>query len=358
MLASNLPPWDLLSFTFGWGSNITTTISQCDSVTLDYVGTVNGRMVNPPPTPPYAIVLYSGEFEPLTISVNNSAATGNTQWLVNLPVGPTFAVAMKDSRGYSGGVLNPAVKMVPGAGCDLTSPLKASSLNISVNDISTQCQDIYVAVNNGTPPYTLEVISLGGQTPKTTHFALSPLRFTLDLNTTTEYWCVKGSYKVGFSSDKSCLGAATTVTAGKFTTMYPGGTALPTLGNPGGPEAGSSAGLKSVNIAVFMAVLVPFLSVACALVLLWLCFRHSSPDYLLDALDRSKIGDSDGYASEYTPVPIEYTSQDMDPTSSRVCSSSFTVKSSHSKTPRLFVNPDSHYLGPVEQEPFDPRTLH
>ncbi|KDN36312.1 hypothetical protein RSAG8_10934, partial [Rhizoctonia solani AG-8 WAC10335] len=369
MHSSDLPPWDLLSFTFGWGSNITTTISQCDSVTLNYQGTVNGRTVNPPPTPPYTLILYSGEFETWKMSLDNSAATGNTQWLASLPVGPKFAVAMKDSRGYSGGIHDPAVQMTPGSGCNLTIPLKASSLNISVNDNSLQCQEVFVTVNNGVPPYTLKVIPLDNRTSKTMRFAISPLRFTLDLSVDVEYWLavhdsqggsgVKGSYKVGFSLDESCLNVATTVTAGKLrcqrllqswlfirrimlecgnncdsghvfhvisgrnTSAQWGCTRRTGSRRPAQwiqivrffaiyPYLGQPF-KRSTNEAIFMAMAIPFMTVVFSLVLLWLCFRYSS----------------------------------------RCCPSD---RRDSSASLRHLVNPDLHPLGPIKAEPFDPAT--
>ncbi|CAE6381371.1 unnamed protein product [Rhizoctonia solani] len=375
----SLPSWDLQSFAFGWNLNITKneyTIPQCSSVTLQYWGSINNRIVNPPPTPPYNLVLYSGGFEPWTISLNNSddsaAATGITQWLAELPVGPVFAVSMKDSRGYSGGLMDATIRMTPVAGCDAASLLKASSLSINM-DGSYQCREALVTVNNGVPPYTLEVIPLGGNY-KTIHFALSPLRLTLDMSAGMSFWCtytyhshvhiheffskvavsdsqgssgVKGPYLIDSSPDNSCLGLATTVTAGRFSTLYPGGTARPT--EVGGVPSPSSA-TTFTNAAVVMAVLIPLLAIAIAMALLWLCFRHSSRYYPFER-ERPRVGYPNNYISEYTPVPAaESTVPTMD-TLDRSSSSTSPHTSSNMSHTRVLVNPNSHYLGPIEIEP-------
>ncbi|CAE6474128.1 unnamed protein product [Rhizoctonia solani] len=360
---SNLPPWDLLSFRFGWDLNITTTIPQCSTVTFDYQGTTNGRVVNPSPTPPYNLIMYSDGFEPWTISMNNSATNGQTQWLANLPAGPTFAVSMEDSRGYSGGVLYKAVEMAPGVGCDLASPLRASSLDISIDGSRWifLCRETLVTVSNGSPPYMLKFISLDHQTPKTMRFALSPFRFRLDASAGVEYWMavydsrggsgVKGPYQVESSLDGSCLGLATTVTAGKFSTIYPGGTARPDE-TGGGPESENvlNGFWVSANTAAIMAVLIPLVTIAFASVLLRLCFKHSHRLYPLDSRGLRRIEHPSDYYVECMPA-AKCGGRNADTASDQKSSGAFEPPDS-AKLKRL-VNPDSHHLGPVDAEFFD-----
>ncbi|CAE6431293.1 unnamed protein product [Rhizoctonia solani] len=356
MSSSNLPPWDLLSFVFGLYAGDKQLpgpeMARCSNFNVRYWASINGRTANPQPTPPYNLVLYSGGYEPWTVSMNNSAITGSTPWLANLPVGSAFAIAMKDSRGYSGGILEYMVHMTPGLGCDSTSTLKRSSLSIDVDSNSTrQCGEALVTVNNGAPPFTLEIIRIN--------------IFKVDLSADTKYLLavsdsqgssgVKGPYVVKASPDNSCLGEATTVVAGKFSTLYSGGTALPTEVS-GAPDPSIGHRLPT-NVAIVMALSIPLSAIAFAVLLLWLCFRRSTRYYSSDSHER--VGYPTSYVSEYTPVPTEYIGPATSSTSDgSFCTSNSLLKLSSSVPPEVPASPNSHYIAPLEAEAFDPGTLH
>ncbi|KAG9095724.1 hypothetical protein FRC06_009479 [Ceratobasidium sp. 370] len=147
-------------------------------------------------------------------------------------------MAMKDAKGYSGGIVF-VFTMAPGAGgCNLTpDPMKPSTLDVSVSG-NVQCGQMNAVVNNGIAPYKLEVVPGYGQ-PKTLYFATNQFGTTLDMATGTQYFLVisdsaghtstSGLYTIEASSDSSCIGKAQTVTISMFSTLYPGsGTVLPT----------------------------------------------------------------------------------------------------------------------------------
>ncbi|KAH7320427.1 hypothetical protein B0J17DRAFT_773080 [Rhizoctonia solani] len=293
MSSSNFPPWDLLSFTFGSDPNITTTISQCSTVTLGYQGVVGGRVVNPSPTPPYSLVFYSDEFEPWSISMNNSGIISGYQ-------------------------------------------RRRQQLTVPRNPYDCE---------QWVSPYTLEFISFDHRTPKTMRFALSPFRLTLDISPGIEYWLViydsrggsgvKGPYQAESSSDDSCLGAAATMTAGRFSTAF----------------------ALSANTAIIVALLIPLGTIVFASVLLRLCFKHSSRYYPLDPPHQPRTECPPNCFSEYM-LPVTYGSENTDMTLDQKISGTLAIEPPDSAQLKKFINPDLHHLGPVEVEPFELEATH
>ncbi|KDN51102.1 hypothetical protein RSAG8_00731, partial [Rhizoctonia solani AG-8 WAC10335] len=238
MSTTSLPPWDRTPFTFGWNGNETGpyTLPQCSNTTWNYWEKGNNRDPNPPPSPPYQLVIYAGGYVPYMVPLNNTVATGNTTWIANLPVGPRYGISMKDSKNYTAGVLDQPLLMTPEAGCNAANPLKPSTLDVEVTG-SGQCQQAFINVKNGTAPYRMEVVPMNTQ-QKTLHYASSPFGVTLDMGAGVEYFlavydsagnsAVMGSYNILASPDNSCLGEAATVTAGQYSTLYPGGTSSAT----------------------------------------------------------------------------------------------------------------------------------
>lgn len=246
--------------------------------------------------------------------MNNSALTGSSRWIANLPVGPSFAVSMKDSKGYTGGIITPPFKMTSTPGCNLPNPVKASSLNVAVTG-NAQCGQAIVSINNGTAPYTLEVVPLDDRQQKTMHFASSPFGITLDMSEGVEYFlavydsadrsAVMGPYNIGSSSDNSCLGAASTVTAGRFSTLYPGGTATPT--SIASLPTSTHAGRRLATPAVIgLAVGVPVFTLILTALLLWLCYKRSQRLREINSAEKIEIDPPGGFYSSYTPAGTSY----------------------------------------------------
>ncbi|KAG8746825.1 hypothetical protein FRC10_003347 [Ceratobasidium sp. 414] len=203
---STLPPWDQFTFTFFW-EPYTLPIEQCALLNIQYrtsLGNSTGYQADPPPTPPYQLILYRGGSQPLVIPVNNSSKptsaasraqyaedrpeqSGIFQWVANLVLGPSYTMAMKDAKGYSGGIAS-IFTMAPGAGgCNLTpDPMEPSTLDVSVSG-SVQCGQTNLVVGNGTAPYKLEVVPGYGQ-PKTLYFATNQFGITLDMSAGTQYF--------------------------------------------------------------------------------------------------------------------------------------------------------------------------
>ncbi|CAE6424421.1 unnamed protein product [Rhizoctonia solani] len=393
MSTANLPPWDQLSFAFEWNANITGTytLPQCFNTTWRYYGTVDGKQVtNPPPTPPYHGMIYAGGYEPYKIQFNNTASTGESNWIANLPVGPRFGVSMMDSKGYTGGILDQPLVMTPRAGCSVANPLKPSTLDVVVTG-NSQCQQAIVNVKNGTAPYQLEVVPINIQ-QKTVHYASSPFSVLLDIGAGVEYYlaiydsagnsAVMGSYNISASSDNSCLGEAATVTAGQYSTLYPGGTATST--SSATSSSAASNGLPT-SAVIGIAVAVPIAAIIFTALLLWICYKQNHRQRGFEVKPEIEPGVSYSY-TRYTPIPTtttHYTGPYHDVSSTGHydapilipyplpptlsdghtartfgdASTSEPSSTAFSQKRRHLVNPDAHNLGPIDAEPFDPRSI-
>ncbi|KAG9095725.1 hypothetical protein FRC06_009480 [Ceratobasidium sp. 370] len=398
-MSTTLPPWDSLGFSFGTEPEVLNSVAQCANVTFDYYNTIDiNKIANPPPTAPYSVVIYGGGAQPLSIPLNNSATSGQYKWRVNLPAGQSYAVSMKDAKGYTGGILTPTVKVTPGtASCNPgASPMKPPSLDVSVSG-SSQCGQAVVAVNNGTAPYTIELVPADNRQQKTIHFAASPFNVVLDISAGVDYFLavydsaghstVKGMYTIASSSDNSCLGAATTVTAGMFSTLYPGGTASATV-SPTAAPANASSGKLASGAVIGIAVAIPVAAIILILLALWFCYRRNRRQKLRNAGEKPEIDQFDPPEPRaqggYTPVATAYfgsgptnSYHDLSSASGSqhplaaagygpadrqtIISESATSSSGAppssmgmSEKRRHLLNPDSHGLGPTASEPFDP----
>ncbi|ELU38981.1 SKG6 domain-containing protein [Rhizoctonia solani AG-1 IA] len=274
-------------------------------------------------------------------------------------------------------MLERTVSMTPRAGCNLANPLKPSTLDVEVTGESGQCQMSWVNIKNGTPPYQLEIAPIGRH-QKTIHF------MTMAVYDSAGHSAVMGSYKVSVTSETACLEAASTVTAGRFSTMYPGGTttfATSTAATATSTSSPSNTGQLPAIIAI--AVAVPVAVIFVVALLIWFCYeRHRrrndseekadiEPPYVYpDAQYANRAGTpvtgslrdaSSGYyspplATPYSPPPTStgnrstiYTTGDA-PTAER---SSMIL----SEKRRHLINPDAHSSGPINAEPFDPELL-
>ncbi|CEL62517.1 hypothetical protein RSOLAG1IB_04873 [Rhizoctonia solani AG-1 IB] len=385
MPTSNLPPWDPSNFYF----DLPGSIPRCSNATWDYESIESS---NPQPKAPYHGVFYAGGYEPYRIQFNNTNLTGKLGWIANLPLDVTFGVSMFDVEDYTSGMLERTVAMTPRVGCNLPNPLKPSSLDVEVTGDSGQCQMSWVNIKNGTPPYKLEIAPIGRH-QKTIHFMTSPLGFVLDMSAGLDYWlvaydsaghsAVMGSYKVSVTSETTCLEAASTVTAGRFSTMYPGGTTTfgssTTATATATSVASNSSGLTKPAI-IGIAVGVPIVAITIIALLIWFCYvrrrQQDGPE------EKSEIEPSYAYpAAQYatTPVAGSYrdassggyysppitTSYSPPPTSAGNRNTIHTVgdastvdrSSVLSEKRRHLINPDAHSSGPINTEPFDPSVL-
>ncbi|KAG9128220.1 hypothetical protein FRC07_002838 [Ceratobasidium sp. 392] len=325
-MSSTLPPWDSLGFTFGTEPDVLSSIAQCSNVTVDYYNTIDtNKIANPPPSAPYSIVVYAAGSQTLNIPLNNSATQGQFKWRMNLPAGQSYGVSMKDAKGYSAG-------------------------NVVL--------DIGTGVN-----YFLAVYDSAGHSS------------------------VQGMYTIASSSDNSCLGAATTVSSGMISTLYPGGTSAAGASATASSGAGSPRKLAS-GAVIGIAVAIPVAVIILALLLLWLCYRRKRRQRLLRAGEKPDIDQFDPPEPQaqggYTPVPTAYMTgsgptssyHDLSSThgsqrpfaaagytpadrqtivSEGATSSSAGAPSSMgvSEKRRNRLNPDSHGLGPIASEPFE-----
>ncbi|CEL62516.1 hypothetical protein RSOLAG1IB_04872 [Rhizoctonia solani AG-1 IB] len=386
---SDLPPWDPSNFYF----DLPGSIPQCSNATWDYMSI---NTANPLPKPPYYGVFYTGGYEPYKIQFRNRDLTGSLNWTANLPLDLTFGASMFDSEHYTSGMLERTIKMTAQPGCNVTNPLTPSTLDVEVTGNSGQCQMSWVNIKNGTPPYKLEIAPLGRH-QKTIHFMTSPLGFVLDMGAGLDYWlavydsagraAVMGSYSVSVTSDTACLEAASTITAGKFSTMYPGGTTTFTTSATAAATSAPSHELAKPTI-IGIAVGVSIVAIAIAALLMWFCYKRYRRRNGLE--EKSNIEPVYVYPGvQYTPVPMTGTSltfaesqyaasnsgyysppiaspYSLPPTASGNRNSIHTVggvsTAEHSSTGfsekrRHLVNSDPHNLGGIYVEPFDPNSL-
>ncbi|CAE6410251.1 unnamed protein product, partial [Rhizoctonia solani] len=213
MTSWNLPPWDQQTFSFGWTPYVH-TMQQCSNLKILFDTDLGSPALhaNPPPAPPYTVIVYTSGYQPLTLAVGNIGKKGTYSWIVNLPLGPMYMLAMKDSAGYTGG----------------------SALTLITD---SQCGNVDYVVNNGTSPFQVEIIPEVRQ-QKTLHFETNRFGFVLDLPAGLSFFvaitdangnsAVDGILIVGTSNDNTCLNAAATVSVGVATSIYTGsGSVLP-----------------------------------------------------------------------------------------------------------------------------------
>ncbi|KAF8681631.1 hypothetical protein RHS04_03284 [Rhizoctonia solani] len=285
--------------------------------------------------------------------------------------------------------------MTSQANCSISNPLKPSTLDVEVKGTG-QCELAIVNMKNGTGPYKLVVVPVGrGQ--KTINFSSSPLGLTLDMSADVEYWymhvvahydsagnsAVTGPYTITATSNNACLGAASTVSAGKFSTLYSGGTTTPTSGTTDTSPSTVSNRLATPAI-IGVAVVVSITAIIITALLLWFCYKRNRRRHESEKPD---IEPPYGYShTQYTPVPTtatHYTGSyhdvsttghynpqvpvpyplasmsvgDRNTTYSGEASGSEPSSMGISEKRRNLVNPDAHNLGPIEAEPFDPNSV-
>ncbi|KAF8607947.1 hypothetical protein BDV93DRAFT_603697 [Ceratobasidium sp. AG-I] len=362
-MSTTLPPWDQLTFSFGWSVDGTSSLQQCRNVTFDYYNSVGENIVsNPPPSAPYSLVLYGAGYEPLKVPLNNTALQGSFKWTPNLPIGTSYALSMKDAKDYTGGILTPMFKMATGTGCNLASPMTTSSLDVAVTG-NSQCGQSIVSVNNGTAPYTVEVVPADNRQQKTVHFASSPFSLVLDISEGVDYFLavydsaghssVEGLYTVGSSSDNSCLGAATTVTAGKFSTLYPGGTAAASSAASTSTSTATPSPKLASPAIIGMGVGIPVVVLIIAGLFLWLCYKRNRRQRAVDSSEKLEIDQFDppAAAHSYTPVATAFPYNSTTQSGSHYDISNGSI-SQHPPVPVPYPYPmdssDRHTLNTVE----------
>ncbi|CAE6522367.1 unnamed protein product [Rhizoctonia solani] len=280
----SLPPWDQLTFTFRWEPWVH-TIRQCSTLKVEFSTDLGpGFVANPTPAPPYTVIVLAGGYRPLIMAVGNIGQNGTFEWVVNLPLGPQYILAMKDSAGYSGGSSLLWTMTTGNDGCPLDpSPITPSTLSFTRIG-SAQCGEINYVINNGTSPYRVEIIPEIRQR-RTLYFSTNKFGFIMDLPTGLNVYIaitdaagnsgVDQLMTVGTSSDNSCLKAAGTVSVGRVSTMYTGsGVSMPTAtkvstitdygmipsGNPPGSNNKSTGGTNTVPIVAGIVAVVAAIS--------------------------------------------------------------------------------------------------
>ncbi|QRW20245.1 Transmembrane alpha-helix domain [Rhizoctonia solani] len=289
-MSARNPPWDPSNFYFDTNAlAVAGTIPQCSNATWEY-WSIN--TANPLPKAPYHGVFYAGGYEPYRVQFHNRDLTGKLNWTANLPEGIAFGSSMFDSEDYTSGMLERTTTFTPQPGCNVTNPLTPSTLDVEVTGDSGQCQMSWINIKNGTPPYRLEIAPLGRH-QKTIHFLTSPLIWGRAL--------IIGWWRM----IRGALGRSSTVTAGRFSTMYPGGTTTFTTSATATATSMPSNGL-AVPAIIGVAVAVPIVSIIIIALLIFFCYkRHRRGNELEEKPDIEPVY----YPGiQYTPVPTTGTS--------------------------------------------------
>ncbi|KAH7343318.1 hypothetical protein B0J17DRAFT_764526 [Rhizoctonia solani] len=271
---------------------------QCSALAIEFsTELAPGFVANPTPTPPYTVIVYAGGYRPLTMAVGNIGQNGTFDWVVNLPLGPQYILAMKDSAGYNGGSSLLWTMSTGSGGCALgPSPITPSTLSFTRTG-SAQCGEINYVVTNGTSPYQIEIIPEIHQR-RTLYFATNRFGFIMDLPTGLNVYIaitdaagnsgVDELMTIGTSNDNSCLKAARTVSVGRVSTMYTGsGVSMPTAitsmssttdqgrtmstRNPQSGNDKSTGGTD--NLPIILGIVAGIVAVAC-LISIYLCISH------------------------------------------------------------------------------------
>ncbi|CAE7058193.1 unnamed protein product [Rhizoctonia solani] len=294
----SLPPWDQLTFTFGWEPWVH-TMRQCSTLNVEFSTDIApGFVANPAPAPPYTVVIYAGGYRPLIMAVGNIGTNGTFEWVVNLPLGPQYILAMRDSAGYNGGSSLLWTMSTGSGSCALNpSPLIPSSLSFTRTG-SAQCGQINYVMNNGTSPYQIEIIPEIHQR-RTIYFATNKFGFIMDLPTGLNVYIaitdadgnsgVDQLMTVGTSSDNSCLKAAGTVSVGRISTMYTGsGISMPSAtptsflasltsdrgtASTGGPQRDNDPAGISKNAPIVAGVVAGIVAIA-FMIFMIICIQH------------------------------------------------------------------------------------
>ncbi|CUA67739.1 hypothetical protein RSOLAG22IIIB_03166 [Rhizoctonia solani] len=290
----SLPPWDQLTFTFGWEPWVH-TMRQCSSLSVEFsTDLAPGFVANPAPAPPYTVIVYAGGYRPLTMAVGNIGQNGTFDWVVNLPLGPKYILAMKDSAGYNGGSSLLWTMTTGNGSCALDpSPITPSSLSFTRTG-SAQCGEINYLMHNGTSPYQIEIIPEIHQR-RTLYFATNQFGFVMDLPTGLNVYVaitdaagnsgVDELMTIGTSSDNSCLKAAGTVSVGRVSTMYTGSgismpSATPTMtgqggtGSTGRPHNGNDGSTGVTKNAPIIAGIVAGIVAVAFFIFVLICLHH------------------------------------------------------------------------------------
>ncbi|KAF8605465.1 hypothetical protein BDV93DRAFT_605407 [Ceratobasidium sp. AG-I] len=306
----SLPPWDQQTFSFGWEPYVH-TIQQCSRLNIAFSNDLGSApRANPPPAPPYTVIVYRGGSSPLTLAVGNMGQQGSYPWVVNLAMGPMYMLAMKDSAGYTGGI------------AEVGDDYRQRMLAISRPDDTLvfglyknwKCGQVNIVVNNGTSPFQVEIIPEVRQ-QKTLHFATNEFGFVLDLPAGLYFFVaitdadgnsgVDGLLTVGSSSDNSCLNAAATVSVGMATSVYSGsGILLPSstlaissssatdqptttsVSGDGAQQSSTSTGGNSSNVPIIAGVVAGVVTLAAVTLLIcWLLRRRRTQRAMVEPVD-------------------------------------------------------------------------
>ncbi|KAG8871912.1 hypothetical protein FRB97_008218 [Tulasnella sp. 331] len=261
-----LPPWQNVTIYWEWVPGLSNgAITQCQTQKLDW------WQVHSPPvmTGPFTFTFYRESYEPYVLSVGMGTASGAAlyyDWTVNLPTGGPYQASLTDSKGLTGGSA-PSFSVVAGSsssGACTPVNLTNSELQLSFVGDLTQCSQTNITVTGGTPPYTFSALQ-GSNEPKLISYTTGYFEYILDMptgsivnfavNDSTGRSAVGEQFRVGSSSDASCLTLAATLVplSPALTSMYQGlASAFPTISPPSTsssvPVATSSHG-KSVNVA-------------------------------------------------------------------------------------------------------------
>ncbi|KDQ50208.1 hypothetical protein JAAARDRAFT_200204 [Jaapia argillacea MUCL 33604] len=163
--------------------------------------------------------LYAYELGGVT-SVSTLNASNNYMWTVSHRPGTQLMLSVTDANGNSGGVSGTVYGVIPGATDCLPPPANQSFFMISnVTGNLEPCQPLGLAIEGGSPPYSLSFVSLNATAPvivtlpsvdnALTYINAAPPGIAMSVHDSTGTWGIGTSliYTVG-PLNSSCNGTS------------------------------------------------------------------------------------------------------------------------------------------------------
>ncbi|KAK0480906.1 hypothetical protein IW261DRAFT_1149264 [Armillaria novae-zelandiae] len=183
------------------------------------------------PVAPYSLVVYTSTSIAATVIDAGSPSDLSFDWAVPFAPGTQYQICMFDSNGVAGGCQD-MYTMIPNSnGTDVSCPNVTSpvlSANGTVSQPSgplsqygfiTQCTDVSVTPNEGTPPFTLTIGPALHPQYNLTSNTMDPITWTVSLSRAMPFFMsmvssdgkiwVNGPLHVGAGPDTSCLAPGT-----------------------------------------------------------------------------------------------------------------------------------------------------
>ncbi|KAK0496230.1 hypothetical protein EDD18DRAFT_1165462 [Armillaria luteobubalina] len=201
---------------------------QCEVIHLKW-----GRRaaIGQNPVAPYSLMVYTSTSTAAIVIDAGSPPDLSFDWAVPFVPGTQYQICMFDSNGVAGGCQD-MYTMIPNSNAtdvscpNVTSPVLSANGTVSQPDgplseyaFITQCTDVSVTPNEGTPPFTLTIASALHPQYNLTSNTMDPITWTVSLSRAMPFFMsmvssdgkiwVNGPLHVGAGPDNDCLAPGT-----------------------------------------------------------------------------------------------------------------------------------------------------